>query len=36
MGTKMNPSCLRPQIEDNFDTNSECQIIDIFEQILFI
>ena len=22
----MNPSCLRPQIEDNFDTNSECQI----------
>ncbi len=26
MGTKMNPSCLRPQIEDNFDTNSECQI----------
>ena len=22
----MNPSCLRPEIEDNFDTNSECQI----------
>ena len=26
MGNKMNPSCLRPQIEDNFDTNSDIQI----------
>jgi hypothetical protein len=26
MGNKINPSCLRPQIEDNFDTNSEYQI----------
>ena len=26
MGNKMNPSCLRPQIDDNFDTNSEVQI----------
>ena len=26
MGNRMNPSCLRPQIEDNFDTNSDIQI----------
>ena len=26
MGNKINPSCLRPQIEDNFDTNSDIQI----------
>ena len=26
MGNKMNPSCLRPQVDDNFETNSDIQI----------